>query len=116
MDAATRRGIAYIAGRLISGRSSSSLYDYTEGRQSTFSGQVSTSRVNVFDQDRGSYITGTPPSLFDHGTGAYVRLTTQGDRFKGFDYQSGDHFSGRVNGRAVSLFDYGSSSYYSYTV
>ena len=116
VNAATRRAVAYIAGRLISGSNASSVYDYSTGRHTNFSGEVSRSRVSVFDYDRSASVSGSPPSLFDYGNGAHIRLTTQGTAFKGFDYGSGDHFSGRVNGRSVSLFDYGASAHYNYTV
>lgn len=112
----TRRAVAYVAARLVSGQQASSVYDYATGRHVNFSGTVSSTNVNVFDYEQAAHISGSPPSLFHYGNGAHLRLATQGTTFKGFDYDTGSHFTGRVNGRSVSLFDYETSTHYNYTV
>jgi len=36
--------------------------------------------------------------------------------FQGYDYDTGSHFSGTVNGRAVSLYDYERGGYFNYAI
>ena len=38
------------------------------------------------------------------------------DQFRGYDYDSGQHFSGRANGRSVSIYDYEDGQFYNYSV
>jgi hypothetical protein len=116
VEAGTRRTIAYVAGRAISGRQSSSVYDYDASGHFNFTGTVSADRANVYDFARGCHVSGTLTSLYDYGTGASVQLHVNGQRFSGYDYSSGSHFSGRVAGQSVSLYDYETGSPYSYSV
>lgn len=44
-----RRAVTYIAGRLVSGKSASAVYDYVAGRHFQLSGDISSSHVNVYD-------------------------------------------------------------------
>jgi hypothetical protein len=45
-----------------------------------------------------------------------LSLKISGNQFSGFDYGSASHFSGRVNGSTVSLFDFGDSTYYNFAL
>lgn len=112
----TRRAVAYIAARLVSGEDRSAVFDYSDGRYFNLSGQVSANKVQIYDYEQSAHIGGTPPSLFHYGNAAHLRLTVHGTSFKGFDYASSDHFTGEVSGRAVSLFDYGTGTYYNYMI
>jgi hypothetical protein len=112
----TRRALAYIAGRLASGKRSSSVYDYGESRHVSFSGNVSTERVSVFDYEQNCHVGGRPPSLFHYGDGQHISLKMNDHKFSGFDYGSGNHFSGQVRGSSVSLYDYSESQYFNYSV
>jgi hypothetical protein len=80
------------------------------------SAALSPATVNVYDYERSCYFSGTVPSLYDYGCGAYVQLNVRGVDFSGYDYGAGHYFSGRVSGRSVSVYDYGDGRYYDYSV
>jgi hypothetical protein len=121
MNEETRRAIAYVAGRIQTGKKSSSVYDYSAGKYSNFSGDISETRVAVFDFDAGAHISGTGRSgqysLFHYGASGHISLKIEsGGRFSGFDYSSSSHFSGTVSGQNVTLYDYGSGNYFNYSI
>lgn len=116
----SRAVMAFIAGRLISGRNSSSVYDYGASAYRNIGGEVSPERVRVYDYVRSCHIggdfDGSKFQLYDYGDSAHINLEIDGDQFKGYDFGTSSHFSGKVNGNSVSLYDYGSSSYFNYSV
>jgi hypothetical protein len=116
----SRAAIAYIAGRLISGRHSSSVYDYARSKFINFSGTVQSGRVQVFDHETGNHFVGSGSeasiNLFEYGRGAHIHLAIAGHSFSGFDYGSGTHFSGTVTGGTIAVYDYGESQYFNYSV
>lgn len=105
----TRACVAYVATKLISRVSSSPVYDYSESRYISISGDVSEAQVSIYDYERGCHFSGTPSSLFDYGRGAHVSLSINGSQFSGYDYGDKHHFSGSVNGSSVTIHDYGES-------
>jgi hypothetical protein len=121
MTESVRRSIAYIAGRAITGQSASSIYDYTRGKHSNFSGEVSSSRVSVYDFDARCHITGTRSrakfSLYHHGVHSHIDLIiTKDSNFSGYDYESKSHFSGKVSGLSIQLYDFSLSQYFNYSI
>jgi hypothetical protein len=115
MNTDTRRAIAFIAGSLATDNRVTSIYDYSRGSYTSFSGTVG-ERIAIYDYDAGCHISGSLPSLFHYGRGAHLSLNVSGDTFKGFDYDTSSHFNGTVRGRSISLYDYGTSAYYNFTV
>lgn len=116
-----RRGIAYIASVMISGSPATAIYDYVTSRYYFFTGRVEGNGVNVYDNDRRCYISGSGTngrtfSLYDHGVGRYVNLEVRGNEFMGYDYGTSTHFNGRVNGKSVTFYDYQTSRYYNFTM
>ncbi len=103
--------VAYIAGIAISGKSSSSVYDYSQGKHIGISGSVSATQANVYDYDRGCHVQGHIGNLYDYGVGAHIQLKINGTQFSGYDYDSGTHFSGNVSGSNISMYANGHSSY-----
>ena len=120
MKAESRSAIAYIAGRLLSGQHSTTIFDYGRSKYVSFTGSVQPGRVQVFDHETGNHIAGsgteTSLNLFEYGRGAHIQLNVSEKQFSGFDYGSGTHFSGSVSGRNVNLFDYGESQYFQYLI
>jgi hypothetical protein len=116
MQPHTRRAVAFIAGRAISGSDASAVYDYSESRYVFFSGDVSAGNVNVYDHEENCHVGGSLPSLYHYGNGQHIQLDVSGTQFNGFDYGSGQHFSGTVNGQAVSVYDYEHGQYSNYSV
>jgi len=120
MNPHTRACIAYVAGRLVSNKSASSVFCYTKSKHMMIDGTVKTNNIDVFDYDRGNHFGGSGNSgkfdLFDYGESYHVELKVSGNKFEGFDYASSNHFSGDVSGGNISLYDYGSGNYHEYGI
>jgi hypothetical protein len=120
MEKFVRAAVAYVAGRLISGKESSSIYDFSEKDYTSLGGPVSPASVNVFDYTHACYISGggngQTLKLFHCGVNNYISLTLRGDSFAGYDYGSGSHFSGMVRRFRIRLYDSGSNAYFSYSI
>jgi hypothetical protein len=112
----TRRAVALVVGWEASGRSPSVVYDQDAGGHFRFGGKVSRAKVSVYDYDRGCYLSGRLASLYDHGTGAHVQLKVERGRFEGYDFASSTHFSGRVAGTSISVYDYQTGGFHNYSV
>jgi hypothetical protein len=116
VTADTRRAVAYIAGRLASGRDSGGVFDSESGGHFNFSGTVDPGNVQIFDYSSSSHIGGSPGMLFHNGTGSHLNLELRGNSFNGYDFHSGSHFSGTVSGSSVSIYDFESGRHYNYAV
>jgi len=77
-----RACITYIAGRLITGKSSSSVYDFGQAKYINFGGSLDLQRVNVYDYDQGCHISGyfsgkvngNSISFYDYGESTYFSI------------------------------------------
>lgn len=122
MSPEKRRIIAFIAGRLISGRHSSSIYDASSSLYTYVSGIVSPKRVHVYDYDydRSNFISGSKSeaafSLYDYATNHFIQLTIDGNKFEGYDEDSYTHFNGTVKGNSITLHEGLDSQDYNYSV
>ncbi len=116
----TRRSIAYIVGRLISGKSTSYIYDYLESKYFCFGGNVSMGDVSIYDYELRRHISGNGSngsfSLYHYGNNRHIQLTLDGAHFNGYDYDVGKHFSGNVSENSISLYDYEHSKYFNYSI
>lgn len=120
MNPNTRACIAAVAGRLISGSASTSVYDYAQSRHIIINGNISEAEIRLYDCDRQCYFSGSGSggtyTLYDHGAQAHVSLQIAEDQFRGYDYATKRHFSGTVNGNSVLLYDYGEAKQFNYRV
>jgi hypothetical protein len=110
-----RRAIAYIIGRIVTGKDSRTIYDHAHSSYFNFSGTISDD-VSVYDHTRTSFISGNQSSLYDHGTGQYINLKVQDNKFSGYDHESFSNFNGDVNESSISFYDYFDRSYYSFSI
>lgn len=120
MRSDVRACTAYVAMRLISGRSASAVYDYSGSGYVSIDGQITATNVDVYDHSRGAHFGGNGSggrfSLYDYGNSSHVDLQINGNNYEGYDYGSSCHFSGTVSGTSTSLYDYGSSGYFDYSL
>jgi hypothetical protein len=105
-----------VVGSEASGRSPTAVYDQESGGHFRFSGKVTRPKVSVYDHDRGCYLTGRLATMFDHGTGAHLQLRVEKGRFEGYDFASSSHFSGRVAGTWISVYDHQTGGFHNYSV
>lgn len=121
MNPGTRRSVAYVAARIITGKTSGSVYDDSAGGHASMSATITPSGVQAYDHRRGANFSGSVQgsrcSLYDYGEGAHVSLEINGSKFSGYDYGTGCHFNGTVQpSGSVSLYDYGAGSYFSFSI
>jgi len=120
MNPNSRAVIAYIAGRLVTGFHSNSVFDYSQSKYLQITGTVAAGIVQVFDYEDQANISGsgngTNFSLFHYGEGSHITLNILRPNFKGFDYGTGSHFQGSVQGRIIQLFDFSTGEYYQYQI
>jgi hypothetical protein len=121
MDPKKRRMVAYIAGRLILNKESTAVYDHATKKWFNAAGACKRDKIEVFDYERQCYMVGVIQngrmSIFDNGSQKFVELKLKGGKkFEGFDYESGKHFGGEADPKAVALYDFQDKKYYHYVV
>jgi hypothetical protein len=113
MQPKLRTTVAFIAGRIITGLDTLSIYDDFQSKSVCFEASVSPRYVKVFNADRGCYTAGPGEEnafdLYDFGHGHLIELQIDGNKFSGYDDLTPCHFSGEVNGEDISLYDEGES-------
>ncbi len=115
-----RTCIAYVAGRLITGRVASSIYDKSQARDIGIDGDVTQDSVKVFDQDRGCYLSGLGDKnsyeLYDFGGMYYIELIISGNSFEGYDHGTPGLFKGEMNGDEITMYDDAFSASFSFVL
>jgi hypothetical protein len=113
-----RRIVAYIVGKLIRGKEISKIFDQTTSSYNQINGEVSNSRINVYDIEKNELITGSGDgkgiSLYDFATAKFIDLKIDGGKFDGFDYESKKVFYGEIKENQVSFFDFQDSKHHYY--
>jgi hypothetical protein len=116
MQPKLRTTIAYIAGRVITGLDTLSIYDHLQSKSVSFEGTIGPRFINIFSNDRGCYTAGPREEnildLYDFGHGHLIDLQINGNEFKGWDDLTPCAFSGEVNGDDISFYDDGESKTY----
>lgn len=116
MKDCTRRAIAYIAGRIMTGNPKMSIYDYTSSGYFPFTGNVGGDAISVYDSTEGCYISGNLPNIYHYGNNAAITLRMEEDQFSGYDYDESSGFSGTMSGNVVRIYDEGSAAYFTYSL
>lgn len=119
MQPKLRTTIAFIAGRLITGLDTTSIYDHLQAKSVTFDGSVTPSFIKIFSNDRGCYTAGPGEEnvfdLYDYGAGHLIDLEIKGNEFKGYDDYTPCHFRGEVKGDEISFYDDGEEKTFSFS-
>jgi len=83
MEAHLRAALAYIAGRLVSGKNSPGVHDHSRSMLVIMNGTAKGSVVAIFDHDRKCHISGSGNGsqyfLFHHGECRAISLTLKGN-------------------------------------
>src|SRR3546814_2396979 len=95
MDEQTRRAIAYAAAEKVNGSRGGSIYSYGASRHTAMRGLG----TNFYDHQSQAHISGSGSGLYHHGNQSHINLHVSGMNFSGYDYCSGHHYQGSVNGR-----------------
>lgn len=100
-----RGAVTYVAGRLISGKRSTSIYDYSKSCHRSIGETVDSSRVNVYDYEAQCHFggggNGDVFNLYHYGEQGHVSLRISNLSFSGYDYGAQTLFSGNVNGSST---------------
>jgi hypothetical protein len=103
----TRRIIAYIAGRLISGKVAESVVDVGTGLSCLLQGDVEPTRIELHDVEENCSIKGSGSLreliFTDQFSKAQVKMIVQDKIFYGWDLTSNVPFYGRVNGDEIRI-------------
>lgn len=112
MDLDKQAAIAYIAA-LSKKMNVSSIFDYSRNRYFLFSNNGNNGFLNVYDQNRNSFLAGYLPMLYDYSSNSYVQIDVRNGIISGFDYGTSVFFTGNVLDTMVCLFING--QYYNYS-
>jgi len=109
VNADLRACVAYAAGRGVSGRQLSGIFDYSRSKQIAMSGSITADHIDIYDEVGNCHFFGNSDglrySLFYNGNPQPVTLEIRDNNFRGCDYGSSFHFSGKVQPDSVNLYD-----------
>ncbi len=112
--------MAFIVGKLISGKEIDKLFDRSNSKYTEILGDVTLTKINVYENERNKLITGSGDtkgiSLYDFTTAKFIDLKIDKEKFDGFDYESKKIFYGEVKDNTVSLFDFQDSKHHYYVM
>jgi len=120
MEPHVRAALAYIAGRLVSGKNASGVYDYSRTMQIILSGAAQGGVVSIYDHNQGCHISGSANGLqyllFHHGLRRHICLTLAGSEFTGHDYGRSPSVSGWVIDDGIVVVEPAMSKQFGYTL
>jgi hypothetical protein len=109
VNANVRACVAYAAGRGVSGRQFSGVFDYSQSKQIAMSGSITADHIDIYDEAQGCHFSGDGDgfrySLLYDGSSHPVTLEIRDNNFRGCDHGSSFHFSGKVQPNSVNLYD-----------
>lgn len=99
------------------GKSVTSIYDYSEGGYKNIEVNVVGTQVTGYDYATSSHFDGTMPILYHYGVGGHVDFKRKDDgKYDGYDYSRSNHFEVNVRGNKAEFYDYGGSGWTTYSV
>jgi hypothetical protein len=108
--------VAFVAASLGRGQVFTHVHDYDAGVNIAIGGAVRPDKVDILEGGARARVSGSPPDLFHHGSQAFIRLLVEGETVSGYDYASGQHYSGRLTGSAVQIYDHETGRYHAFHV
>ena len=109
MNANLRACMAYVAGRGVSRKEFSGVFDYSQSKQIPMSGSITADHIDIYDEAQGCHFSGDGDgvqySLLYDGDPHPVTLEIRDNNFRGCDHGSSFHFSGKVQPNLVNLYD-----------
>lgn len=112
--------IAYLVGRLISGKSVSSLYDYDRSARIEVADLTDAASLREFNYFEWSYMAGTGKRStkfrYSSQDGRFIDLAIKGNTFIGFIQESDSPFMGMMRGDSVYIFDQKAAAHFTYKI
>jgi hypothetical protein len=109
--------VAYIAGRLISGRKILSLYDYAQSCDIDISNLPRAEELSSFDYISWSHMaksSGISKFKYNLGAGNHIDISIKGNTFIVYMTEETAHFMGTVRGDTVYIYDHKSSAHFNF--
>ena len=107
MQDRTRRVIAYIAGRLITGKYTDNVVDVATGISCALHGDVGPTKIDLEDLEENTSVKGSGTLremiIIDNFNRAQVKLTIKDRLYYGWDLTTDVAFYGRVDGDEVRM-------------
>lgn len=119
MEDNTRTSIAYIAGRLISGKSIAFLYDYARSRRIDITSIPYAHSLTQFTYARRSSLSLAPRGnryRYFLGDDGFIDLTVNGNAFIGYFRTNASDFVGKLRGDSIYLYDHEESAHFNYRI
>jgi len=119
MQPDTRTCIAYIAGRIISGKRLFVLYDYARALHIDMSSLPHSHCLKQFGNGRKISLSHSDWGgryRYACGYGHFFDIAVHGTTFIGYASEGSSHFIGNVRGEAIYLYDHGESTHYNYRI
>ena len=108
--------VAASAHALVTGEKVAGLYDHMARRHLRIAAEARTPHLQGYDGDRDARFGGTLPEIRDTGEDASVHMVIEGSAARGYDRSSSGHFSARVAGRLVQLYDHAEGAWFAFDV
>ncbi len=119
MTSEKRRIVAYIAGRIASGRNLTGIHDRASGSWTQVGAVAAPNHLSLYDYDRACMVSVVGPAenlyVYDCGSGRHIQLRVSGCQFSGYDFETQAFFSGSVNGASIFFCDFQHSDYFKYS-
>jgi hypothetical protein len=115
----THACIAFIVGRLIAGKTVTSIYDCSLSCEINSSGLTDHRCLTEFANANWTYLAGSPTiSKYQYAciAGHSIDLAVKGNSFVGYIKESGSHFIGTVRGDSVHFYDRKQAAHFNYRI